>query len=55
MLERFKRERLEQEAKEKMEYDLYIEMMEDKGISQAERIEESLVKYEQQVLDHSQS
>jgi hypothetical protein len=33
MLEGFKRERQEQEAREKMEYDLYIEMMEEQGIS----------------------
>ena len=33
MLNRFKRERQEQEAREQMEYDLYIEMMDEKGIS----------------------
>lgn len=33
MLERFKQEREEEVAREKMEFDLYIEMNDDKGIS----------------------
>ncbi len=36
---------MEQEAREKMEEDLYIEIMEDKGISQKQRINQSLDEY----------
>lgn len=33
MLQRFKQERDEQEAKEKMEFELYVEMNEERGVS----------------------
>lgn len=41
-LEQFKRERREEEAREKMEYDLYSEMMDEQGISQKTRISKEL-------------
>lgn len=46
MIEQFKRERQEQEAREKMEFDLYVEMMEEQGISQSDRIHKSLDAYQ---------
>lgn len=50
MLEEFKRERQEQDAREKMESDLYIEMMEEQGVTQHDRINKSLDQY--QALGH---
>jgi hypothetical protein len=37
---------MEEEAKEKLEADLYREMMEDKGVSITERIGKSLDEYQ---------
>lgn len=45
MLERFKNERDEIEAKEKMEFELYVEMMDEKGVTQKERINKNLDAY----------
>jgi hypothetical protein len=42
----FKAERLEEEAKEKLEDDLYREMMEDKGVTVTERISNNLDVFE---------
>ena len=41
-IEQFKQERMEEEAKEKLESDLYREMMEDKGVPVTERISNNL-------------
>lgn len=45
-LDQFKRERMEEEAKEKMEWELYSEMMDDQGVSQSTRIKKELDAYE---------
>ena len=44
-IEQFKLERMEEEAKEKLESDLYREMMEDKGIAVTERINKNLDEF----------
>lgn len=33
-LERFRQERMEEEAREKMEYEMYAEMMDEQGVTQ---------------------
>ena len=45
MLEKFIVERDEADAKEKMEFELYVEMMDEKGVSQQERIHKNLDAY----------
>lgn len=45
-LERFRQERMEEEAREKLEYDLYAEMMDERGVKQQERIRKELEAYE---------
>lgn len=45
----FKEERLEEEAKEKLESELYREMMEDKGVSITERIGNNLDVFQKEV------
>lgn len=44
-LEKLKREQYEKEAKERMEFELYVEMMEEKGVSQHERLTKNLEDY----------
>ena len=45
LLAKYRKERQEQEARERMEFDLYVEMMEDQGVSQRERIERRLEQF----------
>lgn len=45
LLTKYRKERQEQEARERMEFDLYVEMMEDQGVSQRERIEKRLEQF----------
>ena len=44
-LEEFKREKKEAEAKERMEFELYVEMHDERGITSSQRITENLQKY----------
>lgn len=40
-----RREQQEKEAKEKMEFEMYVDMMEEKGVSQHERLKQNLEDY----------
>ena len=44
-IEELKKERAEQEAREKMEFELYKEMMDEQGLSQKDRINKSLEEF----------
>jgi hypothetical protein len=46
-VEGYKKARKEEEAREKIEFELYKEMMEEKGLSQRDRINNSLEEFGQ--------
>ena len=45
-LEEFKREKQEEQARQKMDFELYVEMMDEQGISGSQRINNNLIAYE---------